>query len=255
MNTLRKFGAGLAGPEPSLRHPDSVLVGLRHGSIKKIYSFALGPEGTNLARASREWLEHACLMDKSVIVLCQTPEECLAEARKITNSGEVAIFWTCAVFYALKDMFFGNPDVYPFAIVHRSRLDKMQVAIRKELFPLVEFETWSFESCTTYGGDVFPGDPIFPESWSIAAHPSPTPLLAGLKCKFVPASSNSAAAEMCARGDVEACITTESARTRTGLAKLHEFGSPDMIFFGGMTAHGFSELHRSQQRWALDIIT
>jgi hypothetical protein len=52
------------------------------------------------------------------------------------------------------------------------------------------------------------------------------------------ADSNAEAAVRCAAGEAEACITTESARRLYGLVKLHSFGSPEMVFFGGICQRG-----------------
>ncbi|MCG7585295.1 hypothetical protein, partial [Photobacterium sp. OFAV2-7] len=51
---------------------------------------------------------------------------------------------------------------------------------------------------------------------------------------IIDASSNSDAAKLCAEGKVDACITTESARNIHGLKTVHEFGSPEMLFFASL---------------------
>ena len=58
--------------------------------------------------------------------------------------------------------------------------------------------------------------------------------------EVVEASSNANAAERCARGEADACITTEAARDLYDLVAIKVFGSPDMVFFAGITSSGSS---------------
>jgi hypothetical protein len=155
---------------------------------------------------------------KAEIILRLTPEECLAAARNVTEKGVVAIFVTCAVFARESHLFFQNPDVLPFFSQQTMLLDAMQLATRSELAPQVNGS--------------------LPSGWRIASHPSPQHLVTGLDREIVIVESNAAAAEHCQLGQSHACVTTESARKRCGLVRLHEFGSPPMVFFFGITAHG-----------------
>ncbi len=197
--------------------------------VEGVVSFALGPEGTNISQASQEWVEETGIKEKTTTILESTPEECLQLAREITEPNVVSLFWTCAVFYALKDLFFTNPDVYPFFIQHGMRLDEMQLATREDIL----------EQINQLG--------ISPD-WVIASHPSPAPLLEELArskgCIVTEANSNSDAAQKCASEEVNLCMTTESAREIHDLIEIHSFGSPLMIFFGGITSTGAEVIRR-----------
>lgn len=187
--------------------------------VKRVICFCLGPEGTNIVQAARQWIGRLDIVEKSNIVFGDTPEDCLTVARQIQEDGTIAVFWTCAVYSQESQFFFGNPDTIPFFIQETMPLDEMQLAIRpNSVFSIVN-------------GKV-------PNGWRIASHPSPQHLLKQLDVKIILVNSNSAAAKHCVDGLSDACITTESAREIYGLKKLHSFGSPTMIFFGGITQHG-----------------
>src|SRR3989338_6561741 len=154
--------------------------------VRRVVNFVLGPEGTNMQQACKAWIRWSGIVAKAEIMLCPTPEDSLAQARLVTEKGVVPFFWTCAVYFRLKEE------------LHR--------------------QEWN-------GG------------WRIASHPSPSPLVDGLG-PVVKTTSNAQAALMCARGEVEACITTAQAAKIHGLTMVHEFGSPIMVFFAGTTEHG-----------------
>ena len=204
-------------------------VALQSDSVRQVLSFALGPEGTNIAQAAREWHRVNDIVGKADTVLCDLPENALRQAEEVIQDGVVPIFWTCAVFARMKDMFFQNPHTLPFFFVHEMKLDEMQLAAHQRhtdaLLPMLRGES---------GGER-----------RIASHVSPAPLLEPLRdfgAVIVDAPSNAAAAEKCAAGEVDACMTTTAARERYGLTSLHVFGSPPMLFFGGTTSHGLSVL-------------
>jgi hypothetical protein len=205
---------------------------LRSSAVQEVRCFALGPEGTNIEQACRRWLRRTGIESKSTVILCPTPEDSVIAARRETavDRGILGLFWTCAVFDREKEVFFENPDVYPFFVQETMLLDEMQLAARPELVA---------ES----GGAV-------PEHWRIASHPSPAPLLAELPCPVIRVRSNADAAARCAAGEFEACITTESARKIHGLTRIHVFGCPPMVFFGGITAAA-SRLFRRPQPMAV----
>jgi len=189
-------------------------------SVSRVVCFSLGPEGTNIAQASREWLKKMKLTGKSEVVLCDTPEECLERARMVHDAGVLAVYWTCAVYAHESEFFFGNPDVLPFFFQETMPLDEMQLA------------TVAFRVNEVVGGCV-------PSTWRISSHPSPQHLLRGLNIReIVLVNSNAAAAIHCKEGKSEACITTESARKIHNLHTLHLFGCPPMVFFGGITPDG-----------------
>jgi len=204
----------------------SIADSLQSAIVKEVICFCLGPEGTNIEQAARRWLCKNRITKKSRIVLCDTPEICLDEAEVISDRGVVAVYWTCAVFSRESEFFFTNPDALPFAFQEAMRLDEMQLAVSPNQYHLVI-------------------DGEFPANWKIASHPSPQHLVKPLKREIVLVESNAVAAVVCERGDVQLCITTETARRLHNLHKLHSFGSPLMIFFGGLTQHGAKIIRRA----------
>jgi hypothetical protein len=187
--------------------------------IKKIICFCIGPEGTNIQSACKLWIKKTGVEKKTEIVLCKTPEESIKKAREVKEKECLAIFWTCAVYNKLHEIFFKNPDTLTFFIQMEMFLDNMQLAALPEHIKKIK------------GGKI-------PKTWKIASHPSPAPLLSETCCKVYIITSNAQAAKLCASGKVDACITTESAKKIHGLKTIHEFGSPKMIFFGGITING-----------------
>ncbi len=185
--------------------------------IKTIKIFSLGPEGTNIIKATRQWVEKTGISHKSEYIYCDTPEEEVEKAREVKESGVFPIIALCAVYYKLNDLYFNYEDCYFFMHHYYMPLDKLQLAAREEV------ET-------------------IPEDWTIAVHPSPKPLITGLKNKTVKANSNSSAAQLCAAGIANACITTEEAKTAYSLKTLHSFGAPNMLFTFGTTKHGINLL-------------
>ena len=196
----------------------------QRGEIREIRHFVLGPPGTNIDQAARKWTKENNLFHRSKFVYCETPEKEIEEAKKIKDDKVFPVFWTCAVYYKLYKVFFENPDIASFLIVYSMRLNRMQFCTREEKAKEIK------------NG--------IPSHWKIAAHQSPAPLLNSLKCKVLLTTSNSKAAEICAQGRVDACITTEKARQLYGLVKIHEFGSPMMVFFAGTTRHGIEILKK-----------
>jgi hypothetical protein len=194
--------------------------------VTHVRNFALGPEGTNIAQACSRWIRRMEIEHKADIALCDTPENSIIAARQLTKPGILAVFWTCAVYSREMEVFFGNPDTFPFFAQEIMALDEMQLATRPELAATIE------------GQEV-------PASWRIAAHPSPVALVSPHHRNVVLVNSNAAAAVECAVGRVEACITTESARQRNNLKMLHLFGSPEMVFFAGITRAGAELMRRA----------
>lgn len=203
-----------------LPHDEAIIrLTLQSPLVQKIICFALGPRGNNIEQACEQWIDRLKLRHKTEVELGDTPVICLERAREVSEKNTVAIFWTCAVYYDLHNLFFTNPDVLPFFITHVMPLDEMQLATRPE------------NASFALNGQL-------PTHWSVAAHPSPAPLVRHVFRNLEKAKSNAHAAQMCSVGAVDACITTETARRLYGLEKIHSFGSPPMVFFGGITAHG-----------------
>lgn len=191
---------------------------LHANAIERIICFVLGPDGTNMVQACKQWISKTGIEYKAEIVLCETPEESIERAREICEDGHIAIFWTCAVYNRLFNVFFENPDTLTFFIQIAMNLDEMQLAIKEE------------KSEEIKNGEI-------PMDWKVASHPSPAPLLNSCGCEVVLTTSNAKAAELCANSKVDICITTESARKIYGLQLVYRFGSPKMVFFGGITAY------------------
>lgn len=197
---------------------------LRSPYIEKVICFVLAPAEANIPQACQMWLERVGIAGKTEIRFGKVPEEYIAEALTVTDT--VAIFWTCAVFKREYNVFFQNTNTLPFFFEQVMRLDEMQLAGRTTYV--------DFNACLT-----------------IASHVSPAPLADSLLKEghhIVDASSNGVAAQMCADGQVSLCITTESARKKHGLAKLHSFGSPEMVFFGGITETGAGIIANAYQQ-------
>jgi hypothetical protein len=193
-------------------------------SVKKVICCALGPVGNNIEQAATLWTKANNIERKSEVVLYDTPELCLEAARKIDGDGVVAVFWTCAVYAKENEFFFGNPDVFPFFFQQEMLLDEMQLAAKQNTVERLDNAAH------------------IPAGWLVASHPSPAPLVKKSGGVVVLRNSNAAAARSCANGETEFCITTEKARRIYKLVKLHSFGSPIMVFFGGVTQHGLKQL-------------
>jgi len=211
------------------RQDEEIKATLNSPRIGAIRSYVLGPAGTNISQANEKWMERMDIRHKTQTLFFDTPEDCLLRARAFTsapnkvglftNACDIGIFWTCAVYYALHNIFFENPDVFPFFANEVMCLDEMQLATRKDLLSFIQGEH-------------------IPTSWVVATHPSPMPLVRGRFHDIVSANSNAHAADLCAQGIVDVCVTTESARASRDLVKLFSFGSPEMIFFAGITSRG-----------------
>lgn len=198
---------------------DTVINTLKTSDIK-IKIFALGPEGTNIGAAAKHWAKEYGFYEKSEIIFCNTPDEELRKAEEIKDDKILPIFTLCAVYYKLYEMYFKHYNLYFFLHHYYMELDEMQLVSRHQKTENI------------------------PDCWTIASHPSPSPLISNLKNKIIYVSSNSEAAKKCAEGAVDACITTESARIIYSLNKLHSFGSPTMLFTFGTTCHGINIIKR-----------
>lgn len=214
VETLPSFIGGLELPEGESEQRRA----FNSGEVKKVICFVLGQEGTNIIQACRKWVDKAGIVQKTEIVICETPEEAVQRANKVQENGQIAIFWTCAVYCRLHNIFFENPETLSFYIKIDMPLDEMQLATTRDGL-----------------GEVNGG--IIPSFWKIASHPSPAPLIENIGIEIVLSNSNSNAAKMCAEGKVSACVTTETARKIYNLVTLHVFGSPEMVFFGGITKY------------------
>ena len=213
-STLRSFAAITGLPRTHAEQRAT----LGSSMIREVRSFALGPLGTNMIQAAQRWQQRMGITGKASIIPCDTPEHSLALAVAERKDDILALFWSCAVYVHLNDLFFRNVDCLPFQFQQVMPLDELQLACRPELAEQAA--------------------EAVPIGWRVSTHPSPAPLLADLPVEIILANSNAAAAEASACGRSEACITTETARLRYGLTKLFSFGCPEMVFFGGVTEKG-----------------
>ncbi len=205
---------------------------LRSSEIKEVRNFVLGPRAiSNIPQACQRWLARNCLTEKATLIEGRIPDEYLLAAQAVNEPKVVPLYWTCAVFGREKDLFFGQGvDTLMFFVQEIMPLDHMQLAIlpgRITGYQLDKIKLLTLPSQIN----------------TVASHASPKPLLDSLllqnqHCRWVEATSNGAAAEMVLRREVDICITTETARSETGLVKIHDFGCPPMVFFGGLTKHG-----------------
>lgn len=193
---------------------------LKRIDVKRVELFVLGPEGTNISQAAWQWAFHNDILDKTNFVYCGTPEEEIELAGQVKEDGIMPIFTLCAVYYNLHKLFFKYTDYYFFLSHYYMNLDNMQLAA-------------TVNSLTK-----------LPEKASVASHYSPAILVEDWGFKIEKANSNSHAAKMCRDGEVDACITTETAKNIYNLNKLHDFGSPKMLFTFGTTSSGFETLSK-----------
>lgn len=232
MNGKQKLKSFLLVDGLPLNEQDIVAT-LAHESVEQVQHFVLGPATSNIPQACQRWCERTGLAHKSRQILGTTPDAYIKNALDVTKSGVVALVWTCAVYGKEKDLFFGYPNTLMFFVQETMALDHMQLA-----------------ACDTNFGYEVAGirervieDLWLPRDWrQIASHMSPRHLLDGLllknpHCVWLDSNSNGQAAIECRQGEVQACITTETARKDNELTTVFDFGCPPMVFFGGLTEH------------------
>ncbi len=190
-----------------LRNEKCVMETMRSPGVTEINHYVLGPEGTNISQAALRWSEERGMGDKSNLRYCDSPEEAIEKASDEAVRNSVNLAWTCAVYYNEHRLFFNCVDHNLFFAQQRMLLDCMQLVSRQKI---------DISSVV-----------------SVATHPSPGALLDAYSnsFSFIHAKSNSHAAQLCRAGIVDAAITTETARRLNKLVKIHEFGSPEMVFF------------------------
>jgi len=188
--------------------------------VRRVEVFALGPDGTNIQRASHRWAQARGIADKTAVTLCPTPEESMLRAREVEERGVLPIYALCAVYYRLNELYFANPDCQVFLDHNYMELDNMQLCVN---------------------GVADSGSPVF-------SHPSPSVLVRELaEHPTMVALSNADAARSCASLPGSMCVTTAAARALNDLTTVHEFGSPGMLFTFGTTPWGSSILHEADQ--------
>ena len=230
---LKKFfsKAGLPANEAE------IIAALHSPQVKEVRNFVLGSGLiSNIPQACQMWLERTGLKRKATLIPGRIPDEYLAAAMAVTEPKVVPLYWTCAVFGREKDLFFGpGINTLMFFVSQVMPLDSMQLAAAPDkLTPGIV--------------DDIREQLKLPSDWrQIASHKSPAPLLDDLlkanpHVQWVEATSNGAAAVMCGEGTVDAGIITETARVANNLRQIHNYGCPDMVFFGGLTEHGANVL-------------
>tara|TARA_R110001583_G_scaffold85992_1_gene225101 strand:+ start:1195 stop:1878 length:684 start_codon:yes stop_codon:yes gene_type:complete len=184
---------------------------LKTSHVKSIHHYVLGPEGSNISQAAEKWSQLNSLDHKTKLIYCDTPEQAVQLSNSEHQPQNISFAWTCAVYFKEHELFFKYVNHGLFFEQFIMKLDCMQLASKKQL-------------------------KIDCNRIRVSAHPSPAVLLTDFDDSFeiIDAMSNSQAAEMCAKELVDACITTESARHIHNLYKLHEFGSPEMVFFASL---------------------
>ncbi len=224
-----------------------IIAALKHPAVKKILHFVLGPRKiSNIPQAAEMWIVQNELTGKSELVIGLTPDVYIKDALAVSEEGTVVLVWTCAVYGQEKDLFFGHLDTVLFFVQQTMPLDHMQLATSVYRLPQNE-QNWQ----AVING--ISEKLSLPSAWkTLASHPSPKPLLdpllnANSHVSWVQSTSNGAAAEECAAGKVDACICTETARQDTGLIQIWDFGTPDMVFFGGLTEAGAGVVRQAHQ--------
>ncbi|MEE3663753.1 hypothetical protein V2I52_17790 [Brenneria sp. g21c3] len=195
--------------------------------VTKLNNYVLGPQGSNISQAALGWSKKNKLALKENIIFCKTPEEAIIRSESEHYQGEVNLAWTCAVYFRQHELFFSNHNHSLFFDQYRMKLDNMQLACKPNQNISLNLKN------------------------KIASHPSPSILLKNIESKIeiIDANSNSDAARLCSEGKVNACITTESARKIYGLKSIHEFGSPEMVFFASLPPSSSKYLRELQHEF------
>ncbi|MFF5717356.1 bacilysin biosynthesis protein BacA [Streptomyces buecherae] len=158
----------------------------------------LGPAGTNLEAAARQWLDRRGLAASGTVTLHPSLESALDGLPRTGTHALVA----CAVYPRLHTLVFGN-----------LRTCRM---VDSFLMPTHEM--------------VLAVSAAAPEKpRTVATHPAPAGLVPPY-CEPRPALSNAQAAIDCADGRADGCVTTVVAARAHGLRVVHSFGAVPMVF-------------------------
>ena len=195
---------------------------LRSNKVQNIPAHALGPDGTNISQAMRLWIKQVGIKNKSQLIIHPAGIEPLGDggsssyaeiAAQQVAARTVPTHMECAVYYnqprlwnerGLTETIFMDSLNMP--------LDNMLVAGPNNLSQL-----------SAKG------------SLTIATHKSPKPLIEswlGDRVTWIKATSNSAAADMVAEGQVDLCVTTGHGidNNTSQLRVIHNCGCPVMAF-------------------------
>lgn len=158
----------------------------------------LGPAGTNCERAARHWLREHEVDDRAAVRLFPTLEEGVEALPGDPAVGLLA----CVVYPLLHEIVFTNLG-------------------RLELVDSFVLDTHDMVLAAPPGAA---GPPRV-----VASHPAPVRLVPE-GAEHRPATSNAAAALTCARGEVDACVTTGPAAAASGLEIVRNYGPVPMGF-------------------------
>lgn len=163
----------------------------------------LGPAGTNCEAAARFWIDKR-RKNRGTIVLHPSLESAVPAV--LETSGN-AVLLACVVYPRLHEIVFRN-------------LAHLEL---KECFVVPTYRMVLAARSMLREGSPGPFG-------SIASHPAPVDLIAGSAADIRMARSNSEAAQVCARGETDACITTVVAANSNDLTIVKDFGSVQMGF-------------------------
>ncbi|MFG2357008.1 prephenate dehydratase domain-containing protein [Streptomyces sp. NPDC048521] len=155
----------------------------------------LGPSGTNCEAAARHWLD-SHHPGRGEVVLHATFEDAAAA---VLDRPAHSVLLGCVAY----------PELH--VIVYQN----LRQLTMRECFML-----------PTHA--LVLGAPARGRIRTVLTHAAPARLLDGLDVRVEMASSTAAAAEACARGESDACITTRPSAEAHGLVILEDFGPVDM---------------------------
>jgi hypothetical protein len=170
---------------------------------RKFWLHTLGPAGTNCEAAAHYWLEKRGYQSDGV-VLYETLEKAVAGLMRSPDDGAML---GCIVYPRLHEVVFQNMTTMSLRDCFVMPTHPMVLAAKPAL------ARKSVRAIRT-----------------VASHPAPVNLLDDLDVQIKVANSNSDAALACARGEIQACITTIVAAESNGLAVIKDFGPVPMGF-------------------------
>jgi|SRR5579875_1614929 len=174
---------------------------MQEGALIQVHT--LGPTGTNCEAAARFWL---CRRRDNGGTIVLHPSLESAVPAVLGTPGD-AVLLACVVYPRLHEIVFRNLAHMELRECFVMPTHRMVLATRS---------TSLTESSKLFG--------------SIASHPAPVDLIADSEADVRMARSNSEAAQICARGETDGCITTVVAANANDLAIVKDFGSVQMGF-------------------------
>ncbi|SUC33926.1 prephenate dehydratase [Providencia rustigianii] len=162
----------------------------------------LGPKDTNCEKAAHYWLEQKKLLGN--VILHETLEDAVEKIKKDTD----CILLGCIVYPYLHNIVFKNLNLLKLTDCFVMDTHNMLFASRFNEFKKIK---------------------------SVGSHPAPKDLISEIhhlnpSIESILFNSNSESALQCAKGTVDACITTLKAAESNHLTILHDFGPVPMGF-------------------------